>query len=173
VHLVRNALSHGCETPDEREAAGKPRAATLEIAASECGGDVVVEVRDDGRGVDAERVAAHAAERGLLDPAQGGRLDLDRALEVLFAPGFSTAAAALPLAAGIAGLGGPDARVTGVLVPVAGDIPALVLAVFPAAGAARLCELLGVAGEDELGPSALAEASNILATHYLGSLNAM
>jgi len=93
VHLVRNALSHGCETPDEREAAGKPRAATLEIAASECGGDVVVEVRDDGRGVDAERVAAHAAERGLLDPAQGGRLDLDRALEVLFAPGFSTAAA--------------------------------------------------------------------------------
>ena len=80
---------------------------------------------------------------------------------------------ALPLAAGIAGLGGPDARVTGVLVPVAGDIPALVLAVFPAAGAARLCELLGVAGEDELGPSALAEASNILATHYLGSLNAL
>jgi chemotaxis protein CheC len=79
----------------------------------------------------------------------------------------------LPLAAGIAGLGAPQARVTGVLVPVAGDIPALVLAVFPEAGAARLCELLGVPAEGELGLSALAEASNILATHYLGSLNAM
>ncbi|HEY3019946.1 MAG TPA: chemotaxis protein CheC [Solirubrobacteraceae bacterium] len=80
---------------------------------------------------------------------------------------------ALPLADGIAGLGTPGARVTGVLVPVAGDIPALVLAVFASEGAAGLCELLGVAGEGELGLSALAEASNILATHYLGSLNAM
>jgi len=79
----------------------------------------------------------------------------------------------LPLAAGIAGLGAPQARVTGVLVPVAGDVPALVLGVFPEAGSARLCELLGVPAEGELGRSALAEASNILATHYLGSLNAM
>jgi two-component system chemotaxis sensor kinase CheA len=93
VHLVRNALSHGCETPDEREAAGKPRAATLEIAAREGDGEVLVEVRDDGRGVDVAAVSARAAERGLLDPSQAAALDVEGALELLFAPGFSTASA--------------------------------------------------------------------------------
>src|SRR5256885_7811704 len=78
-------------------------------------------------------------------------------------------AKAVPLAAGVAGLGGPDARVTGVLVPVGGDIPALVLAVFPAAGAARLCELLRVAREGELRSSGPGPHCDSPATHHHGS----
>ena len=82
VHLVRNALSHGCEAPDEREEAGKPRAAKLEVAARERDGAVLVEVRDDGRGIDPDHILALAAERGI---------EGTDALELLFSPGFSTA----------------------------------------------------------------------------------
>ncbi len=64
VHLVRNSLDHGLEPPAERLAAGKPAAGTLTIAARHAGGSVVIEVRDDGRGVDPARVAAKAVENG-------------------------------------------------------------------------------------------------------------
>jgi two-component system, chemotaxis family, sensor kinase CheA len=91
VHLVRNALDHGLETPAEREAAGKPPTGTLQIAARHAGGNVVIEVSDDGRGIDAERVARKAAARGLIaDDAVEG-MDVARAVELLFHPGFSTA----------------------------------------------------------------------------------
>ena len=66
VHLVRNSLDHGLESPDEREAAGKPATGMLEISARHAGGNVVITVRDDGRGIDPARVAAKAAERGLI-----------------------------------------------------------------------------------------------------------
>ena len=67
VHLVRNSLDHGIEPPDVRVAAGKPRTGTLTIAARHAGGSVVIEVRDDGRGVDPEAIARKAVERGLID----------------------------------------------------------------------------------------------------------
>ena len=66
VHLVRNALDHGLEAPDERVAAGKPATGTLEISARHAGGNVIITVADDGRGIDPARVAAKAAERGLI-----------------------------------------------------------------------------------------------------------
>ena len=88
MHLVRNAVSHGIETPAEREAAGKPPAATLRLSASASGETVVIEIADDGRGIDVERVAARAQQAGLTLPA--GELDNVTLLEVISAPGFST-----------------------------------------------------------------------------------
>ena len=91
VHLVRNSLDHGIESPDEREAAGKARTGTLTIAARHAGGSVVIEVRDDGRGVDPQAVARKALERGLIDAEAAKHIDTRQAIELLFAPGFSTA----------------------------------------------------------------------------------
>jgi len=65
VHLLRNALDHGIETPDERRRAGKPAAGHLTLAARDAGGQVVIEVADDGRGIDWDRVRAKAATRGI------------------------------------------------------------------------------------------------------------
>ncbi len=91
VHLVRNALDHALETPQERAAAGKPETGTIEIGARHAGGNVVITVSDDGRGVDAARVARKAVERGLLAADAADTVDTARAIELLFAPGFSTA----------------------------------------------------------------------------------
>jgi two-component system chemotaxis sensor kinase CheA len=88
LHLVRNAVSHGIETPAEREAAGKPPAATLTLSASATGETVVMEVADDGRGIDAARVAERARQVGLGVPA--GPLDNIALLDLISAPGFST-----------------------------------------------------------------------------------
>jgi two-component system chemotaxis sensor kinase CheA len=94
VHLVRNALDHGFETPVAREAAGKPATGTLRISARHSGGNVVISVVDDGNGVDADAVAATAVRRGLLTPEQAEALEPARAIDLLFAPGFSTREAA-------------------------------------------------------------------------------
>ncbi len=91
VHLVRNSLDHGIEDPEVRAAAGKPRTGTLTIAARHAGGSVVIEVRDDGRGVDPEAIARKAVERGLIDDEAAKQIDIKGAIELLFAPGFSTA----------------------------------------------------------------------------------
>jgi two-component system, chemotaxis family, sensor kinase CheA len=93
VHLVRNALDHGLETARERLAAGKPPAGVLEISARHAGGHVIVGVRDDGRGIDPARVGRAALQSGLIDAEAAASLDAARAVELLFAPGFSTAAA--------------------------------------------------------------------------------
>jgi len=90
VHLVRNALDHGLETPAEREAAGKPSAGHVRISARHAGGNVVITVTDDGRGVDRRAVAAKAVRAGLIAPDQAEAIDMGRAIELLFAPGFST-----------------------------------------------------------------------------------
>lgn len=90
VHLVRNALDHGFESPAEREAAGKPPAGTLCISARHAGGNVVITVTDDGRGVDPAVVAGIAERRGLLTAEQAASVDSARAIELLFAAGFST-----------------------------------------------------------------------------------
>jgi two-component system chemotaxis sensor kinase CheA len=91
VHLVRNALDHGLEPAEVREAAGKPATGTLEIAAAHAGGNVVISVRDDGHGIDPAKVAAKAVAAGLISADQAASIDQARAAELLFAPGFSTA----------------------------------------------------------------------------------
>ena len=88
LHLVRNAVSHGIERPTERLARGKPAAGRLTLRAHAAGDRILVEVEDDGAGIDAERVATRARERGLL--ARDETLTPEGLLDVLCAPGFST-----------------------------------------------------------------------------------
>jgi two-component system chemotaxis sensor kinase CheA len=92
LHLVRNAISHGIESPQERRAAGKPETGRITLSAAAVGDLVVLEIVDDGRGVDADRVAARARAEGLSVPA--GPLDAMQVLTILCAPGFSTRDAA-------------------------------------------------------------------------------
>jgi len=91
VHLVRNSLDHGLEPPEERLAAGKDAVGTLTIAARHAGGSVVIEVRDNGHGINPAVVGRKAAEKGLIDADAAATLDMKGAIELLFAPGFSTA----------------------------------------------------------------------------------
>ncbi|PZR54145.1 chemotaxis protein CheA [Xylanimonas oleitrophica] len=91
THLVRNAVDHGIEPPQERAASGKDRRGTLSLRAYHSGGQVVVEVADDGRGIDPQKVAAKAVERGLRTPDQVAAMSPAELLQLLFLPGFSTA----------------------------------------------------------------------------------
>jgi two-component system chemotaxis sensor kinase CheA len=91
VHLVRNSLDHALEPAEERIAAGKPATGTLEISARHAGGNVLITVRDDGRGIDPQRVARRAADRRLIGDDAVAAVDMAKAIELLFAPGFSTA----------------------------------------------------------------------------------
>ncbi len=88
MHIVRNAIDHGMEVPDERRAAGKPEKGTICLWAAQKGNHVVIEVRDDGRGVDPERVRRKAVSRGLI--SEGHELSREEIYELLFLPGFST-----------------------------------------------------------------------------------
>jgi two-component system chemotaxis sensor kinase CheA len=90
VHLVRNAIDHGLETPDKRRAAGKSDLGTLKLAASHRGGNIVVEVSDDGAGLNRDAIVAKAVQRGLL--ASGEGLSDEAVADLIFQPGFSTAA---------------------------------------------------------------------------------
>ena len=89
MHLVRNSLDHGLETPAERTARHKPPGGLLRLQARQEAGSVVIEVSDDGRGLDRGRILAKAVSRGLVAP--GTTLDDAQVHELLFAPGFSTA----------------------------------------------------------------------------------
>lgn len=93
THLVRNSLDHGIEPPDVRAAAGKPTKGTLSLRAYHESGQVVVEIADDGKGIDPERIAAVALERGVVTRDQLSRMDGRDVLGLIFRPGFSTAAA--------------------------------------------------------------------------------
>lgn len=90
VHMVRNALDHGLESSADRFAAGKPETGELHLRAFHQGSNIVIELHDDGRGIDPERISAKAVEKGLVAP--GTPLARDEILALLFAPGFSTAA---------------------------------------------------------------------------------
>jgi two-component system chemotaxis sensor kinase CheA len=90
VHLVRNAIDHGIESRQERAARGKPELAAIQIHAYQKGNHVVVEVRDDGRGIDFAAVKQTALERGLLRPEQLEAPSEQELLELIFLPGFST-----------------------------------------------------------------------------------
>ena len=89
VHLVRNALDHGLEKPEARLAAGKPETGVLELSAYHEGGNIVIEVRDDGSGLNRARILERARQRGLV-PADAELSD-DQVHNLIFAPGFSTA----------------------------------------------------------------------------------
>jgi two-component system chemotaxis sensor kinase CheA len=91
VHLVRNSADHGLETPEERVALGKPRAGRVMLSARQSGGEVIVSIADDGRGIDRDRVRAKAEAQGLI-PA-GAPLSDAEIYQLIFQPGFSTAAA--------------------------------------------------------------------------------
>lgn len=90
THLLRNAVDHGIESSDEREALGKPRLGTIHLRAGHRSGRIVIEISDDGRGIDREKVLAKARERGLV--AQDASLRDDEIDNLIFLPGFSTAA---------------------------------------------------------------------------------
>jgi two-component system chemotaxis sensor kinase CheA len=90
IHLIRNSADHGLEMPEERLAAGKPAAGRIVLAARQAGAEVVITVKDDGRGVNRDRVRAKAEENGLL--AAGAVIGDAELLQMIFQPGFSTAA---------------------------------------------------------------------------------
>jgi len=94
VHLVRNAIDHGLELPDARRAAGKDETGTITLAASHQGGHIVIEVSDDGRGLNRDKILAKAAERGVAVPDHPSEAQI---WDLIFAPGFSTADAVTDL----------------------------------------------------------------------------
>jgi chemotaxis protein histidine kinase CheA len=91
THLVRNAVDHGIEMPEQRRAAGKSPEGHLFLRAFHEGGQVNIEISDDGAGIDLERVKQKALEKGLVTPDQAARLSDRELLNLLFLPGFSTA----------------------------------------------------------------------------------
>jgi two-component system chemotaxis sensor kinase CheA len=91
THLVRNAVSHGLESAEERQKSGKPARGTVRLGAYHQGNQVVVEVSDDGRGMDAARIRAKAIELGFATAEEAARLNDAEALEFILRPGFSTA----------------------------------------------------------------------------------
>ncbi|MEI5638213.1 MULTISPECIES: chemotaxis protein CheA [unclassified Pseudoalteromonas] len=90
VHLVRNSVDHGIEMPDIREAAGKPRTGTVTLSASQEGDHILLTIRDDGAGMDAEKLKKIAISKGVIDSDQASRLSDTEAYNLIFAPGFST-----------------------------------------------------------------------------------
>jgi two-component system chemotaxis sensor kinase CheA len=91
MHLVRNCADHGIETRDTRREAGKPECGRITLTARRAGGDVVVEVSDDGAGLDVARIRTKAIERRLLSHEIAAALSDDETLRLIFQPGFSTA----------------------------------------------------------------------------------
>jgi two-component system chemotaxis sensor kinase CheA len=90
VHMVRNAVDHGVEPPEVRKQHGKPEYGTVTLSAYHSAGNVVVEIKDDGKGLDRERIVAAAREKGLID--EGRSLSDREVFNLVFEPGFSTAA---------------------------------------------------------------------------------
>jgi two-component system chemotaxis sensor kinase CheA len=93
MHLVRNAVDHGIDPVDERVAAGKPARGTVFLNAYHQGAQVIIEVRDDGRGMDTNKLRTQAVEKAILNQDEARRLNEQEVLNLIFEPGFSTAAA--------------------------------------------------------------------------------
>jgi len=92
IHLIRNSADHGIEMPEEREKAGKPRVGTVTLRAMHEGNNVVVEIEDDGKGIDAEIIKAKALEKGLITEEKAESMTESEIIDLIFAAGFSTAA---------------------------------------------------------------------------------
>lgn len=93
LHLIQNAIAHGIEPGHERQARGKPAQGSVSLSAFQQGGFILVEVEDDGRGIDTARLRRQAEEQGLLPPGEARALSDRDALSLIFVPGFSTASA--------------------------------------------------------------------------------
>jgi two-component system chemotaxis sensor kinase CheA len=91
IHLVRNAIDHGIEPPEERIKAGKPEEGIIKLSAFQEGDRIIIAIEDDGRGIDVEKVKKKAVEKGLITPEQAENMSDKEAFELLFMPGFSTA----------------------------------------------------------------------------------
>jgi len=92
THMIRNAADHGLETPEQRRAAGKPETGRITLSARHEGGAILIEMADDGRGLPAARIRAKALDVGLINPAQAAAMSDAEARQLIFLPGFSTAA---------------------------------------------------------------------------------
>ncbi|WP_312782656.1 chemotaxis protein CheW [Brevundimonas sp.] len=92
THMIRNAADHGLETPDQRRAAGKPEMGRITLSARHDGGAILIEMADDGRGLPAARIRDKAVEAGLISAAQATAMSDAEARQLIFLPGFSTAA---------------------------------------------------------------------------------
>jgi len=90
IHLIRNAMDHGLETPEDRLAAGKARTGTLVLAAVHEGNSIIISIKDDGRGIDTERVGRKAIEKGLITEDQLAAMSQREMFDLIFLPGFST-----------------------------------------------------------------------------------
>jgi two-component system chemotaxis sensor kinase CheA len=90
VHLVRNAVDHGIESPDEREAKGKPREGVVILKASQEGDHIQLSIKDDGKGMNSDVLRAKVVEKGLMDEESAARLDEKECYNLIFLPGFST-----------------------------------------------------------------------------------
>ena len=90
VHIIRNAIDHAIETPAERRAAGKPEKGSITINASQKGNQIVIEVSDDGKGIDLEKVKSKAIQKGLITEAEAMGLSRDATVNLIFLPGLST-----------------------------------------------------------------------------------
>jgi len=90
IHLLRNAVDHGIESPQERAAAGKPPAGTIWLTAAHMEGQIVITVQDDGGGIDPDRVRRVAVSRGFLSEEEAAQLDDDEAISLIFQPNLST-----------------------------------------------------------------------------------
>jgi len=90
VHLIRNAVDHGVETPAERRAAGKPPKAIVTLSAQQAGDSIIIEVTDDGRGIRPEIIRAKAVEKGIISASEANVLSDRESYELIFLPGFST-----------------------------------------------------------------------------------
>ena len=90
IHIVRNAVDHGLETPDERRSAGKNEMGSILLSASQEGGEVRIMIRDDGRGMNKKKILEKALERGLIEPDKKFKDD-EEIFDLIFSPGFSTA----------------------------------------------------------------------------------
>jgi two-component system chemotaxis sensor kinase CheA len=97
VHIIRNAVDHGLETPQDRVAKGKPEKGTISISAEQKGNQIVIEVSDDGHGIDLDRVKKKALQKGLITEDEAVRMTEEAAINILFLPGFSTAEVATEL----------------------------------------------------------------------------
>lgn len=91
IHIVRNSADHGIESPDQREAAGKPREGTVILDAAHRGNSIVIEIIDDGKGLDTERIRAKAIEKGVVSDADAEKLTDYQVHQLIWEPGFSTA----------------------------------------------------------------------------------
>ncbi|HMR67908.1 MAG TPA: chemotaxis protein CheA, partial [Anaerolineae bacterium] len=91
IHLLRNAVDHGIETPAEREAAGKSATGTVKLAAAHVEGHVVITIADDGNGIDTARVRRSAVKRGMITEEHAAQMSEDEAIDLIFLPNLSTA----------------------------------------------------------------------------------